>query len=247
MPPETATIPPLRRPTAQTPEEKSQPVKTPPPTTPTSGAEKPKKRLLSAEKIGPAFWTIASTLSLIVNVILIIVIVILVRQLFSIKALVNDQLLGGLYNNFVLMDQARIKSTIPVSAEVPAKFTLPLETQTVVVLSQDTQILGAKVSIHTGSPFTGGMDLNAPADIVLPAGTQLPVFLKLQVPVDEKIPVNLNVAVDIPLNQTELHQPFVGLQEVVGPYHTMLNDLPNSWNEAVCGPQPNLLCRMLLP
>ncbi len=243
MPPETATIPPLRRPTAQTPEEKSQPVKTPPPTTPASGAEKPKKRLINTEKLGPAFWTIASTLSLIVNVILIIVIVILVRQLFSLKALVNDQLLGGLYNNFVLMDQARIKSTIPVSAEVPAKFTLPLETQTVVVLSQDTYIQGARVSLSTG-----GLAIEqAPTNIILPAGAQLPVFLKLQVPVDEKIPVNLNVAVDIPLNQTELHQPFVGLQEVVGPYHSMLNDLPNSWNEAVCGPQPNFLCRLLLP
>jgi hypothetical protein len=32
----------------------------------------------------------------------------------------------------------------------------------------------------------------------------------------------LNVDVDIPLNQTDLHEPFVGLQGVVKPYYCLL-------------------------
>ena len=126
---------------------------------------------------------------------------------------------------------------------MPAKFKLPLDTETTVVLSQDTRIDGARVSL-----VTGGLSINnAPADIVLPAGTRLPIFLKLSVPVNQKIPVKLNVDVDIPLNQTDLHQPFVGLQGVVQPYYQLLNETPNSWQEALCGRSPDALCRWLIP
>ena len=37
------------------------------------------------------------------------------------------------------------------------------------------------------------------------------------------VPVALNVDVDIPLEQTQLHEPFVGLQEVVKPFYCMVN------------------------
>lgn len=176
---------------------------------------------------GPPFWTITGILSLAVNIILILVVVVLSTQLFSLKKLVEDQVLGGLFNNFVLMDQAHIKTTIPVSTNVAAKFDLPLKTNTTVVLTEDTTIKGARVNLSTG-----GLTISdAPANIVLPAGTNLPIALDLIVPVDQMIPVNLIVEVDIPLAQTELHQPFVGLQEVVRPYYKMLKDLPDSWAE----------------
>jgi hypothetical protein len=41
--------------------------------------------------------------------------------------------------------------------------------------------------------------------------------------VDTTVPVTLNVPVDIPLNETELHEPFVGLQDVVRPFYCMIN------------------------
>ena len=158
-------------------------------------------------------------------------------------AMVRDQVLAGLYANFILMDQASIKTTIPVSASVPAKFNLPLETETTVILSQDVTIRGARVSLNTG-----GLTINnAPTDIVLPKGTRLPILLSLKVPVDQKIPVDLNVTVDIPLNQTELHTPFVGLQNVVAPYYHMLNSLPDSWSQIVCGNPPEPLCLQFIP
>jgi hypothetical protein len=63
------------------------------------------------------------------------------------------------------------------------------------------------------------------------------------VPVDQKIPVNLNVAVDIPLNQTDLHRPFTGLQKVVEPYQALLNQTPNSWWEVLCLALPGGGCK----
>jgi hypothetical protein len=41
--------------------------------------------------------------------------------------------------------------------------------------------------------------------------------------VDTQIPITLNVPVNIPLSQTELNEPFVGLQEVIKPLYCALN------------------------
>jgi hypothetical protein len=195
-------------------------------------------------KIGPAFWTVTGIISLIVNAILIALLISLAGQLFGLKRLVQDQLLGGLYTNFVRMDQAHIRTTIPVNTEVPAKFNLPLKTNTIVVLTEDTVLENARVARLS----TGGLTItDAPATIVLAQGTQLPVALDLSVPVDQMIPVSLNVNVDIPLSQTDLHAPFVGLQEVVRPYYRMLEETPDTWAELLCGPNPGDLCKTLLP
>jgi hypothetical protein len=229
-----------------------------------------KRRLLAGARFGPAFWTIASLVSMVVNFILIILLLVLGRQLFMLKGIVQEQVLGGLYTNFQLMDQAHIRTTIPVSTEVaakfdlpltglqvPAKFDLPLNTQTTVTLTQDTYIPGATLY----NLNAGGLSITrATLDINLPAGTKLPVELNLTVPVDQmipldsvvvpvdqKIPVNLMVEVDIPLSETDLHPPFVGLQEVVKPYYTLLSALPDSWKTAICGPDPQGLCAQIVP
>ncbi len=192
--------------------------------------------------VGSTFWTVSSIFSLVVNLALLVIVYVLASQLFTIKRIVRDEVLGGLYANFILMDQASIKTTIPVNASVPAKFDLPVETETTVVLSRDTVIRGANVSLSTG-----GLSItNAPTDIVLPAGTRLPILLSIVVPVDQQIPVNLAVKVDIPMNKTELHTPFVGLQGVVAPYYFMLDNLPDSWAETVCGSPTNPVCEKLV-
>ncbi|MEA4906086.1 MAG: hypothetical protein GYA17_03865 [Chloroflexi bacterium] len=203
----------------------------------------PSRPSFLADKIGPLFWTVACFISLVVNVVLIVALVVMGNQLFAMKNSLTEELVGGLYGNFVLMDEAHIRTTIPVSTQVPARFDLPLETDTVVTLTEDTYIQGASVSL-----VTGGLAINsAPTNITLPAGTRLPVHLSLMVPVDQTIPVDLTVAVDIPLSQTELHQPFVGLQEVVRPYYLLLNHLPNSWEETLCGPAPSEFCQKVVP
>jgi hypothetical protein len=202
-------------------------------------------RLIRGEKIGPAFWTISSLISLTVNIILIIALILLARQLFAIKQIAQGQLVGGLFTNFVKMDQAHIRTTIPVSAMVPAKFDLPLNTTTTVVLTEDTTITQA--TLYDLDADNVLRISRASMNIVLPAGTKLPIKLDLTVPVDQQIPVNLLVNVDIPLNQTDLHEPFVGLQQVVKPYYTLLNDAPNTWQDALCGPKPSGLCPDIIP
>lgn len=196
-------------------------------------------------RLAPAFWTIASTLSLIVNLILIIVLIFLLNYVSKLNLQVNELLsyaslpedtVKGLYENFVLMDNAHIRTEIPVSINVPVQFELTINTQTEVVLSQDTPINQARVTLSTG-----GLNINnAPANIILPAGTRLPINLSLVVPVDKTVPVSLIVPVDIALSQTDLHTPFVGLQQVVQPLYCLLN--PQATSNAgllLCPPPPS--------
>ena len=192
-------------------------------------------------KIGPAFWTVAGVFSLALNVVLIILLVLVGRELFGLKGIVEEQLVRGLYSNFVLMDQAVIATTVEVEDTIPVQFTLPVQTDTVVVLTADTYVQNATVNLTTG----GLSIVNAPTDIVLRAGTELPVKLDILVPVDTTVPVNLEVAVEIPLEETQLHTPFVGLQNVVSPYDSLLASMPDSWVEVLCAAKTGSLCRWL--
>jgi hypothetical protein len=176
-------------------------------------------------KFLPTFWTVASVISMLVNigvVIALIVVIYLLGGTRSALAFAQSQangLLGGLHNNFVKMDAASIKTTIHVEKDIPVQFTLNVSGATNVTLSQNVSISGALVTVNTG-----GLNINnARANIVLPAGTVLPIFIEnLVVPVDKTVPAILDVPVDIPLNATELHEPFVGLQKVVEPYYCLL-------------------------
>lgn len=177
---------------------------------------------------GPPFWTIASVISMTVNIILVIVLLVLllnVNKLNMGSALnIGNSLLGGLFTNFEKMDRANITTNVKVETTIPVKFDLQLNQQTNVVLSQDVTITNARVTVNTG-----GLNItNALTTIVLPKDTTLPVVLNLTVPVDTTVPVTLNVPVDIPLAQTQLHEPFVGLQDVVRPFYCMLS--PNALN-----------------
>jgi hypothetical protein len=196
-------------------------------------------RLLWQRRIGPAFWTTTGAISLAVNIVLVVILVIVAKELFSIKELISSQLVGGLATNFAQMDQATIKSVIPVDDNILVKFDLPVKTNTNVILTEDTVLTNATVSV-----FTGGLVINnAQASIVLKAGTVLPIALDITVPVETTVPVHLNVAVNIPLNQTELHQPFVGLQNVVSPYQSLLDSLPSSWKEVFCAKDSQGKCK----
>ncbi len=202
-------------------------------------SQKPARPFFQAGKLLPAFWTVAGVLSVIVNIILIVVLVVVGQQLFTLKQLVNDHLLGGLYANFILMDRAHIKTNITVEDTIPIKFDLPISKDTVVVLNQETPVDKVLVQINTGS-----LVINSYARIVLPAGTNLPIHLELTVPVETQIPITLNVPVDIPLEQTELHQPFVGLQKVVSPFYWMLQpQIKTSDDVPACQGQAGWFCQ----
>ncbi len=200
-------------------------------------------------KYAPAFWTVASVLSLAINLILIVTLIILGRHLFDLKRLVGGQLMSGLHSSFVQMDEAHIrttisvKDTIQVTDKIPVVFDLPLKQDTEVRLVQDTPLKNTTIFLNGSA-----VKLN----LILPKGTRLGISLNLTVPVSQTIPVTLNVPVnmqvpvDIPLDQTELHQPFVGLQDVVGPYNQMLAGLPDRWTEAAfCQSWRRGLCALI--
>ncbi len=199
------------------------------------------KPLFWQGKIGPAFWTIGGVFSFTLNVVMIIALILIGRELFNLKSVINDQLITGLADNFALMDQAVIATTVNVEDTIPVQFTLPVKAETTVILTEDTFLQNANVSLSTG----GLRIIDAPTDIVLRAGTALPVNLDILVPVDTTVPVELVVDVEIPLQDTQLHTPFVGLQEVVSPYNLLLSETPNSWEEAACATGPAFLCRAL--
>jgi hypothetical protein len=187
-------------------------------------------------KFGPAFWTVASIMSLTVNVVLLAVALLSLRMLGGLSFMAQDQasgILGGLYVNFVKMDAAHIRTNIHVEKEIPVQFTLNVSGPTNVTLSQDVVIDGALVTVETG-----GLNIvNARARIVLPVNTVLPITIQnLVVPVDQKVLAVLDVPVDIPMSQTELHEPFVGLQKVVEPFYCFIepNAVVNGVN--VCSP-----------
>ncbi len=183
----------------------------------------------------PIFWTVASVMSFTVNIVLLIVLVVAFLKLRQIPIVdqslkqpslipgmatnISSGLLGGLYTNFVKMDQASIRTSIHVEKDIPVQFSLNVSGPTNVTLSQPVTIHGALVTVNTG-----GLNIvNARATIVLPKDTLLPINIQnLVVPVDQKVPAVLDVPVNIPLNQTELHEPFVGLQKVVEPWYCLI-------------------------
>jgi hypothetical protein len=176
------------------------------------------------------FWSVGSGLSFALNIILLAIVITLLGQLHVIRTITQEEIVAGLYGNFVLMDQATIKTTVVVEDNIAVQFNLPLQEDTVVVLTEDTAIEDATVSMNTG-----GLNIvTAPTDIVLPKGTRLPVRLDLQVPVNTEIPISLTVPVSIPLNETELHKPLVGLQEVVEPLYQLLDSPASTWSKAPC-------------
>ena len=188
-----------------------------------------------------AFWTFTGILSLIVNIVLIAILLVALRMLGALQLSANDQfsgVLGGLYLNFVRMDEATISTNIPVNAAIPLDIVVPVKTTTRIVLADATTINNAHVVINTG-----GVDIDADAVVTLPAGTPLNVILDFPLPVKTdpnnnqiQVPISLNVPVNIPLKDTQLHEPFVGLQEVVKPYFCLVE--PNAvWNGIqICSP-----------
>lgn len=207
-----------------------------------SGLAPAKKNGKAAEDGKPAkpasvitgFWRFAILFSFLVNVILVLVLLVVVGLIFQIKNGIASPLIGGLYDNFLLMDQAHIVTTIQVvdtiqvNDTIPVVFDLPLQQDTAVTLIQDTPINNATIYLN-GSPIA--------LNIVLPQGTPLNINLNMTVPVSKTIPVvlnvpiNLQVPVDIPLAQTNLHEPFTNLAALVQPYDAMLDALPSSWGE----------------
>jgi hypothetical protein len=173
-----------------------------------------------------AFKNVALLFSFIINLVLVITLVIVVLQIFQIKAIV-EPLIDGLHASFVGLDAATIDRVIPVRDEIPISFTLPLEQTTNVVLT-------APVPLTVAAQFDlpgGGGRINGTVNINLPQGLILPVTLDLDVPVNTTVPVNLDVRAVIPLRDTQLHDAFNNLRGLLEPFVRALDNLPGNAGE----------------
>ena len=191
----------------------------------------------SRYKFMPAFWTIASVISLTVNLVLIIILLIVFQMLGAIQNTADDQvsgLLGGLYTNFVKMDQATIAANIPVDATIPLNIVVPVQATTRITLAESAVIPNAHVRINTGE-----VNIDANAVVTLPANTPLTVTLDFPLNVQNSIPIHLDVPVNIALSQTQLHEPFVGLQQVVKPWYCLVERSALVNGVQVCSPISN--------
>lgn len=177
-----------------------------------------------------AFKTVAIIFSFAVNLVVLIVLLAILPLILPIVDSIAKPLVGGLNDSFVDMSEATISRTIEVKDTLDIAFTLPLETETVVRVTQPVPLVS--IPARFVLPGGGGF-INGAVTLDLPANLELPVFLSLEVPVEQTIPVELSVSVDIPLSETELGKPFNTLVGLFTPLDQAIDSLPGSNEELI--------------
>jgi hypothetical protein len=169
-----------------------------------------------------AFKDIAIIFSFVVNLVLVLVLLILVTVLAApIKSAIVGPLVVNLDTAFMHLGEAHIRDTISINQKVPVQFTVPLKTQTVVVLTQPVPLRApAKFSLGAFGEINGTVSLN------LPTGMALPVMLDLQVPIDHQLPVTFDQPIDIDLGKKGLGPVVDELRGILKPYIELINSLP---------------------
>jgi hypothetical protein len=180
-------------------------------------------RWLYSGKPWEAFKTFALIFSFIVNIVFFVVLLAIAPLILPLVNDIVNPLVSGLNDSFVQMGEAEINRQIVVDDVIPIAFTLPLDTDTRVVVTEGVPL--NNVPAQFVLPGGGGY-INGLVSLTLPAGLELPVHLALDVPVEQTVPVQLTVDVNIPLDETELGVPFKNLQEIFGPLTAMLTSLP---------------------
>jgi len=185
-------------------------------------------RLLRA--LGKFFWRFMIIFSFIVNIILVLVLLGAGLLIFVIKGDIAEPLIDGLHSSFVGLDQATIDWTIPVRDEIQVRLDIPLQTDTVVTLTDPVPL---EVEALIDLPGINAYNVNATVSLTLPEGLELPVALDLVVLVDQPLPIALDVRAVIPLEQTQLHDVADNLRLLFEPFARSLDNLPNDFSGAV--------------
>ena len=196
-------------------------------------------------RFGRFIWRFMVIFSFVVNVILVIVLLALGVLIFDIKNNIATPLVAGLHSSFVGLDHATIDWTIPVRDEIPVVLDIPLQTNTVVTLTNPVPLSVSATIIRQGVDILGGP---VTVNLQLPTGLQLPVALDLNVEVDQTMPVELDVRAVIPLEETQLHDVADNLRLLLEPFAIALHNLPDDFGGAfslgrdvITGNAPDLL------
>jgi hypothetical protein len=174
-----------------------------------------------------AFKNVAIILSFTLNIMLLVVVILAAFYIIPMVNSIVEPIVGGLHQSFVDMGKAHIVRTISVEDTIPVVFDLPLETTTNVKLTDPVPMSIPTTFVLPG----GGGFINGNVSFELPAGTDLPVHFNIMVPVSQTVPVKLNVIVDIPLEETELGEPFDNLQALFDPLNAFFTNLPSTNGE----------------
>ncbi len=185
------------------------------------------KEWLWSGKPWQAFKNVAIVTSFGLNMVLLIFLIIAAFYIIPVVDSIAEPLVGGLHQSFVDMGEARIVRTIEVNDTIPVVFDLPLHTETNARLTQPVPMSIPTTFVLPG----GGGYINGNVSFELPVGTDLPVAFNITVPVSQTVPVNLAVTVDIPLDETELGEPFTNLRALFEPLDNFLTNLPSSNSE----------------
>ncbi|MCA9872524.1 MAG: hypothetical protein KC441_02685 [Anaerolineales bacterium] len=177
-----------------------------------------------------AFKTVAILFSFAINIVVLILLLAILPLVLPLVDAVVKPLVGGLNNSFVDMSEATISRTIEVNDNIDIAFTLPLDTETVVRVTEPVPLRNIPASFVLPD---GGGYINGSVSLDLPQDLALPVALNLEVPVEQTIPVNLAVGVDIPLSETELGKPFSTLVGLFSPLNRAIENLPDSNEELI--------------
>jgi hypothetical protein len=173
-------------------------------------------------KLWSAFKNVAIFLSFGINILLLVFLIVTALYIIPTSKSIAEPLVGDLHQSFVDMGEAHITRTIVVQDTIPVVFDLPVQTETVATLTQPVPMTIPTTFVLPG----GGGFINGTVSLELPAGTGLPVEFNTTVPVSETVPIEMAVAVDIPLEETELNEPFSDLQMIIAPIDSFLSGLP---------------------
>jgi hypothetical protein len=189
----------------------------------------------------PMLWKAMVLTSFLINLILIAVIIYLVGFMLQNRKYIGTttQNVAGnvqeLQDVVVQLQEAHIKTTIPLDQPLPVHLNVPIDTTTTVTTTAPVP-LNVPADIDMG-PFG---QLHPNVSLSLPPGTSLNIALKLNVPLDTTIPVKLSVPVDIPMKETALAPQFQRLGAV-------LNRLLSSLGPAIGVPIPEDVPPVQLP
>lgn len=168
----------------------------------------------------PTFWKAMIITSFVINMLLVFVLVLIAGFFLRWRAQIGETTLGArdfaranvveLRDVVQQLQNAHIKTTIPLNQPLPVHLDVPIDQTTLVTTTADVPI-SVPAFIDMG-PFG---QLHPNVNLALPAGTRLLIALKLNVPLDTTIPVKLDVPVDIAMKDTELAPQFRRLGGVV--------------------------------
>ncbi len=176
-----------------------------------------------------AFRNFAIVFSFVANIFFIVLLIAVVTLIIPSLKKVAEPMVSVMNQSFADINDAHIIRTIHVEDTIPINFELPVSTGTEVVLTE-----AVPMAVNTSFVLPGGGGtINGTVFFELPTGTILPVQLDLVVPVNQTIPVELTVDVDIPIEETELNEPFGDLQSIFRPLGEVLSRLPADNQDAL--------------